>query len=267
MIEISRWTVLLSLLASCWSAAAERGGRIVPDVRAEDCHSMMGACPAGWHEKGPKKSASEDGWVECCQNDEVFEPLPPQPHQKFPICNPKTRGEWLALGIEFEKGCDLRYSTCAIVYRPDEPETPPVDEPPAEPPPAERPKASAPRAKLVPRRGDAPSGSMTALIEGLKAPAPEERERSALALASMGPGAAASLKPLASLLRDDPSARVRICAVVAVASVAESSEEAVPLLRKALSDPDLKVRAVAAQALKALSGSKLSSPASRPSRP
>jgi hypothetical protein len=257
MIEIYRWTILLSLLFARWSGAAEPGGQIVPELSGAECHPMMGACPAGWHEKDPKKSASEDGWVECCQDDGDFVPLPPQPHQKFPICNPKTRGEWLRLGIEFEEGCDLRYSTCAIKYRPEEPESPPAAEPPIQPPSAKRPKAPVPEGKLVRRDGDdasKPRESAAGLIAGLKAQAPQERERSALALAAMGPSAASALDALTPLLRDDPSARVRICAVVAVASVARSNREAVPLLRKALSDPDLKVRAVAAQALKALSG-------------
>ncbi len=73
------WTILLVLLVSSWSGAAERDGKIIPDLRGAECHPMMGACPAGWHEKGPKRhgdqGGSENDWVECCQNDGEFVPL------------------------------------------------------------------------------------------------------------------------------------------------------------------------------------------------
>lgn len=258
-----KWTILLSLIAVSWSQASDRV-RIVPDVQKAQCHLMKDSCPVGWHEKvsdQTRKADSEDAWVECCQNDGEFVPLPPQPHEKTPVCNPKSRDEWLALGIEFEEGCDLRYSTCAIKYEPEEsqPPSPPAAELPPPPPPAKRraPPAPPARVKLVARDGDnphRPQGDVQSLVAGLKAEASADRERAALGLASLGTNGAAALEALVSLMQGDSSARVRACAVVAIACVARSNGDAIPFLRKALSDPDRKVRAVAAQALKALAG-------------
>lgn len=221
---------------------------------------MAGPCPAGWHANEPKPGGAVDGWAECCQDAGEFKALPPQPHEKFPICNPKTRGEWLAVGIEFEEGCDLRYSTCAIKYTPEdsEPAQAAAEETLKTPPPAKGRKSpkAVPQAKLIADKGDrafAPGESVTTLVEGLKDATAEGRERSALGLASLGPKAASAAAALAPLLKKDPSPRVRACAAVALASVARTSEEAVSHLRAAASDPDPRVRAVAAQALKALS--------------
>lgn len=221
---------------------------------------MAGACPAGWHAKETKTGGSAEGWVECCRDAGEFMALPPQPHEKFPICNPKTREEWLAVGIDFEEGCDLRYSTCAIKYEPEdsEPAQAAAAEPPKTPPAPKSRKApkALPQAKLIADKGDQavpPGESVTALVEGLKDATAEGRERSALGLASLGPKAASAGAALAPLLKTDPSPRVRACAAVALASVARTGEEAVPYLRAAASDPDPKVRAVGAQALKALS--------------
>lgn len=251
---------LLFLVPSV-SGALEPRPQIVPEVRGPECHQMAGACPAGWHAKEPKTGGSDEGWGECCQDAGEFKALPPQPHEKFPICNPKTRGEWLSLGIEFEEGCDLRYSTCAIVYRPEEPDAPsaPDSAPVNRPAPAKArttPARPLPTAKLVSAKREArePAESVAVLLEGLKAAEPQGRERAALALAAQGPKAASALGELRRLLRSDPSPRVRACAVVGVAGVAPSRDEAVPALKGALSDPDPKVRAVAAQALKALTG-------------
>lgn len=220
---------------------------------------MMGACPAGWHPRDPKAAKNGGAWGECCQDEGTFVPLPPQPHEKFPICNPKSREDWLAVGIEFEEGCDLRYSTCAIKYRPEPDGTeaaPTAAEPPKPAAPAAKPRKAGgapPKAPLVRRDGDAASReSLAALVAGLKADGASDRERAALGLAALGPKGASALGALAPLLKADPSPRVRACAVVAAASVARTNGEALPLLRGVLSDPDLKVRAVAAQALKAL---------------
>jgi hypothetical protein len=228
---------------------------------------MAGECPAGGHAQEPKTEGSGDGWVECCQDAGVFKALPPQPHEKFPICNPKSRSAWLALGIEFEEGCDLRYSTCAIVYKPEEPVVPPgagrvptgtlaVVDRPAPAKARVMPPKLPPGAKVVSaeRETRGPAESVAVLLEGLKAADSQGRERAALGLAARGPKAASALGELRRLLRDDPSPRVRACAVVGVAGVAPSRDEAVPALEGALSDPDPKVRAVAAQALEVLTG-------------
>ncbi|TBR16732.1 hypothetical protein EPO15_18595 [bacterium] len=250
---------LLALCAVLLAAPSARASEITPAPRGQECHPMMGACPAGWHPKDPKAAKDDDSWGECCQDEGTFVPRPPQPHEKFPICNPKSREEWLAVGIEFEEGCDLRYSTCAIVYRPEPDGTetaPAAAKPPKPAAPAAKPRKAAatpPKTALVRRAGDAvPRESLAALVAGLKAEAAPERERAALGLAALGPKGASALGALTPLLRSDPSPRVRACAVVAAASVARTNGEALPLLRGVLSDPDLKVRAVAAQALKAL---------------
>lgn len=241
------------------SRAAEPRPQIVPERRGPECHQMAGACPAGWHAKEPKTGSPDDGWTECCQDAGAFKALPPQPHEKFPICNPKSRSAWLALGVEFEEGCDLRYSTCAIVYRPDEPDAASAPAPVDRPAPAKThttPAKPLPDAKLVKAKSEArePAESMAVLLEGLNAADSQSRERAVLGLAAQGPKASSALGELRRLLKSDPSPRVRACAVVGVAGVAPSRDEAVPALKAALSDPDPKVRAVAAQALNVLTG-------------
>lgn len=251
---------LLCLLLSVPGRAAEPRAQIVPEQRGPECHQMAGPCPAGWHVKEAKTGGSGDAWVECCQDAGDFKALPPQPPEKFPICNPQSRSAWLAVGIEFEKGCDLRYSTCAIVYRPEPdassaPEAAPVARPAAA-------RARAIPAKPLPsvkvvsteRGRREASGALAGLLEGLKVADPQGRERAALALAAQGPKAASALAELKRLLKADPSPRVRACAIVGVAGVAPSRDDAVSAIKAALSDSDPKVRAVAAQALKVLTG-------------
>ena len=253
--------VALALLIPCLGLAIERAGRITPEPKGKECHQMSGPCPAGWYEKEPAGRKAEDDseatWVECCQKDEEFKPLPPQPHQKFPICDPKTREEWLAVGIEFERNCDLRYTTCAIMYREEAPPAPPAPEAlPLEPAPPpkrlERVKALPEARVIAMAKGDPGerSEAVAVLIKGLSDESPAGRERSALALAARGSRAASALEDLLPILKSDPSPRVRACAVVATASIGRGNLEIESSLTGALSDPHAKVRSTAAQALK-----------------
>ncbi|MDD5302226.1 MAG: HEAT repeat domain-containing protein [Elusimicrobia bacterium] len=239
------------------------GKGIVPERRTTDCHLMPEKCPAGWVEMEPGRRSpvepSDASWVECCPQSGAFQALPPQRPARIPVCTPNTRIEWLALGIEREDGCEPYDPNCGIKVKEDD--APPPAEPLWEPPPLPKrqsPKKSPqkgaplPSPGLIAGRGQDPgemSAPIAALLDGLKSKAAQERERSALALAGMGPRAFSSAAGLEPVLKGDPSPRVRAYAALALASVTRGNDAAVSLLQEALSDPSPGVRYSAAQAL------------------
>lgn len=233
-----------------------------PAPRETGCHLMAEKCPVGWVEAGPQDRRPtqhpDTSWVDCCPQAEPFQPLPPQPSESIPVCPWKGAPvDWLALGIEGVDGCDPGDPNCAIKAPEDtpEPQVPLVEAPrkAAPRPPAPRSKKKPlPKLDLVQGGGKDP-GEVTApvasLLSRLKSSSAKERERSALALAGLGPQAAAAVPALIPALKSDPDPRVRACAALALASITKGSDHAIPFLRGALDDPHPGVRSSAVQAL------------------
>jgi len=238
------------------------GKGIVPERRTTDCHLMPEKCPAGWVEmelgrRSPVEQ-SDASWVECCPQSGPFQALPPQRPARIPVCTPKTRIDWLALGIEREDGCEPYDPNCGIKVKEDDAPTPPEPLWVPSSPKRQAPKTSPQKRKPLPAqglilgRGQDPgemSAPIAALLDGLKSGAAPERERSALALSAMGPRAFSSAAGLAPVLKGDPSPRVRAYAALALGSVTRGNDAAVSFLQEALSDPHPGVRYSAAQAL------------------
>ena len=87
----------------------------------------------------------------------------------------------------------------------------------------------------------------------LKRPEPEEREKAAFALASLGPDALPATRALMAALADT-NASVRIAAAQALGRIGPGATAAIPPLAAALTDPDPAVKNAAQAALIAIQG-------------
>ena len=102
-----------------------------------------------------------------------------------------------------------------------------------------------------PSGGNAPDPLRVAL--DLKKPDPEDREKAAFALASMGPDALPATRALMAALADT-NAAVRIAAAQALGRIGGGAAAAIAPLSAALTDPDPAVKNAAQAALIAIQG-------------
>ncbi|MFA5138886.1 MAG: HEAT repeat domain-containing protein [Elusimicrobiota bacterium] len=254
------------------ASAAEQ----TPLPQEAECRLIPDQCPAGWVEMEPeddggvfsKKDAQhrrdkrlKEGdlpWLHCCRKTEAVKPMKPQPPVEIRYCEPEPQ-ERIA-SLPFDEGLreleppseeidddmpEREIALAASAKREQARKPKPLKTKPKK-------QAPLPLAGLVKSGEHDPSetsGGVAALLDGMRSAEARKRERSALALAGMGPRAASALPGLTSVLKGDPSPRVRACAALALASITRGKDDAVPYLSGALFDPHPGVRTSAAQSL------------------